>query len=137
MEYGWNDEYEAFRGQVKGFIAEVKTPELEREVADAEIEMTSRGPLVKKISDEIDRRGWLRMCWPTDLGGEGKSLWYQYVLGEELQKAGIPYRGVPWMAPAIEKFGTDEQKHRYLPGLWSGDLTCALGYSEPNAGTDL
>jgi alkylation response protein AidB-like acyl-CoA dehydrogenase len=41
------------------------------------------------------------------------------------------------IGPAIERFGTDEQKKKYLPGLWSGEITCALGYSEPNAGTDL
>ena len=52
---------------------------------------------------------------------------------EELQKADIPYS----LGPAIERFGTEEQKAKYLPGIWSGEISLALGYSEPNAGTDL
>src|SRR5690606_19200322 len=87
----------------------------------------------------LDERGYLKMCWPPELGGEGKSPWYQYILGNELNYNGIPYQlGVAAMiGPAISTFGTEEQKELYLPDLWSGKMTCALGYSEPNAGTDL
>ncbi|MCC6382754.1 MAG: acyl-CoA dehydrogenase family protein, partial [Dehalococcoidia bacterium] len=137
MEFGWAPEFEAFREEVKQFVGEQLTPELQAEIANADREETTRGPLVGKVQEAIKARGWLTMCWPPELGGQGKSPWFQHVLQEELQKAGIPYRGIPWMAPAIERFGTEEQKKRYLPGLWSGEMTCALGYSEPNAGTDL
>ena len=137
MEYGWNEEFESFRSEVQQFVKEHLTPELKHEVDTAVREESSSGPLVRKVNEDIKARGWLTMCWPRDLGGEGKSPWFQHILQEELQIAGIPYRGIPWMAPAIERFGSPETKQRFLPGLWSGEITCALGYSEPNAGTDL
>ena len=140
MEFGWSEGFESFRAEVRAFVREFKTPELERELAAAEPEeAASSGPIAMKIRDEIEQRGWMRMCWPPELGGEGKSPWYQYILVDELQKGSIPYSlgTASMIGPAVMKFGTEEQKAKYLPGLWSGEITCALGYSEPNAGTDL
>jgi len=138
VEYGWSTEIETFREEVRAFIASIKTPELRAELDDAP-EARRIGPALKKVRDAVAARGWVKMCWPVEYGGEGKSPWYQYVLAEEFTLAGVPYgRGTATMiGPAIERFGTDEQKAKYLPGIWSGEITLALGYSEPNAGTDL
>ena len=79
------------------------------------------------------------MCWPEELGGEGRSQWFQFVLTEEFAKAEIPY-GIGFgsmVGPAIHRFGTEAQREKYLPGIWSNEITICLGYSEPNAGTDL
>lgn len=138
MEYGWNEEFKSFREEVRAFIREVKTPALMAEVAAG-----GRGagptPELDAMHDAIEARGWVKMCWPVEIGGEGKSPWFRYILGEELSLADIPYGGGTsgMIGPAIERFGTDEQKAKYLPDIWSGRMTLALGYSEPNAGTDL
>lgn len=138
MEFGWEPEFISFRQEVREFALSVKTPELERELEEAG-EGWSNGPVVQSIRDEIDRRGWLKRAWPAEFGGEGKSPWYPYILNEELQLAGVPTTGgsASMIGPAIMRFGTEAQKERYLPGMWSGEIRCALGYSEPNAGTDL
>lgn len=139
MEYGWDDDFDAFREDVRAFITDLRTPELERELAQAAEEGARFGPTMLKIRDALDARGWVKMCWPKEMGGEEKSPWYQFILVEEFTRAEIPYgRGTASMiAPAIERFGSEEQKRKYLPGIWSNEITLALGYSEPNAGTDL
>jgi alkylation response protein AidB-like acyl-CoA dehydrogenase len=138
MDFGFAPEFARFQDEVRRFARRWSGPELHREVERSD-EGRIRGPITRAIREEIERRGWLKMCWPVALGGEGKSLWYQFILSEELSYAGIPFsRGTASMiGPAIERFGTEEQKRAYLPGLWSGDIICALGYSEPNAGSDL
>jgi alkylation response protein AidB-like acyl-CoA dehydrogenase len=139
MEFGWSPEIDAFRDEVRAFIKEVRTPELEAELRDPETAGVRGGPALQRIRDQIEARGWMKMTWPEEYGGQGKSAWYQFVLSDEFTAAGIPYgRGTASMiAPAIQRFGTDEQKAKYLPPIWSGEMTLALGYSEPNAGTDL
>jgi alkylation response protein AidB-like acyl-CoA dehydrogenase len=139
MEYGWTPEVETFRQEVRAFIGGVKTPELEAEMADPESAAMRGGPLLRKIREQVEANGWLKMTWPVEFGGQGKSPWYQFVLADEFTAAGIPFgRGTASMiGPAIQRFGSEEQKAKYLPPIWSGDMTLALGYSEPNAGTDL
>ena len=139
MEYGWDEELQSFRQDVRAFIATIKTPELVRELASADAEGMGAGVVSRRIRDALDVRGWVKMCWPKEMGGEEKSPWYQFVLAEEFTRAELPYgRGTASMiAPAIQRFGSEPQKEKFLPQIWSGDMTLALGYSEPNAGTDL
>jgi alkylation response protein AidB-like acyl-CoA dehydrogenase len=138
VDFGWDDELEAFRTEVRTFARGMATPALIDEL-DKQGREGGRGPLMSQVIAEIDRRGWMRMCWPKEYGGEARSPWYQYILVEELQAHGVAYSlGTAGMiGPAVMQFGTPEQKQKYLPGLWSGEIRCALGYSEPSAGTDL
>ena len=138
MEFGWNDEFEQFRQEVRTWARDFRTPELALELREME-DGQPPAHLAKKIRDTVDERGWMRMCWPPELGGQGKSPWYQFILVEELSRADVPYSlgAAGMIGPAIALFGTPEQKQRYLPPLWSGAMSCTLGYSEPNAGTDL
>lgn len=138
MEYGWPEDLAQFRAGVRRFIEEVMTPELASEIENL-LHGSQGGPHIRAVLDEVDRRGWLRKSWPTEMGGAGKSPWYRYILAHEIRYAGMPFgRGSANMiAPAIVRFGTDEQRRHYVPKIWSGEITCALGYSEPDAGTDL
>jgi alkylation response protein AidB-like acyl-CoA dehydrogenase len=138
MEFDWDEEFLKFRDQVRAFAHERLTPELRAEIASAE-EGAAQTRLARNIRRDLDARGWLRMCLPVEVGGEGKSRWYQFLLSEELGYWGIPFNlgTAAMVGPAIERFGTEEQKKKYLPGIWSGEIVLALGYSEPNAGTDL
>ena len=137
MEFGWTDEQEAFRADVRAFLAEMKTPALVDEIRVPQ--EAKRGPELQRLHDAVEERGWLRVSWPEELGGQGKSPWYQFIITDEFARAEIPYQVgfASMVAPAIQRFGTDAQRERWLPGLWSGEITVALGYSEPNAGTDL
>lgn len=138
MDFGWGEEFEQFRSEVQRFIESIDSPELRAEIS-AGSTTNHYGPAMEKVRAEVDARGWVKMCWPKDLGGEEKSPWFQFILQDEFGRAGIPYgRGTATMiGPAVQRFGTEAQKAKYLPGIWSGEIQCALGYSEPNAGTDL
>ena len=79
------------------------------------------------------------MCCPVENGGEGRNPLYQYIFVEEMEYFGMPYGNLTFtsIAPSIVAFGTEEQKAEYLPGIYRGEYCFAIGYSEPNAGTDL
>ena len=137
MDFGWEQEYRDFREEVRTLVRKHQTPELQRE--QSEVREGRPGPLMQAFRTELDGLGWLRMCWPEDYGGQGKSPWYQFILIEELEYWGMPYNmlSVSSVAPAIMAFGSEDQKKKYLPGVWDGSVSFAIGYTEPNAGTDL
>ncbi|CAM5269250.1 acyl-CoA dehydrogenase family protein [Streptomyces aurantiogriseus] len=83
--------------------------------------------------------GWLGVGWPQEYGGRGLTPTEQFVFFDEAAQAGVP---LPLMAlntvgPTIMRYGTDEQKAYFLPRILSGEIDFAIGYSEPDAGTDL
>ena len=137
MRFDWPPEQAEFREEVRQFAAErSQKPSFDQD-EDREnwASQESRDNLA-----ELDRRGWLRRSWPKDLGGQEMSPWYQFLLAVELAYTDVHYgrRGTSSMiGPAIQRYGTDAQRAEYLPKIWSGEITCALGYSEPNAGSDL
>ena len=136
MEFKWDGEYAEFRKQLRKFIQERRTPELLEEYAST---YGNGGPLIGAFHKELDERGWMRMCWPVENGGEGRNLLYQYIFVEEMEYFGMPYGNLTYtsIAPSIVAFGSEEQKAAYLPGIYRGEYCFAIGYSEPNAGTDL
>ncbi len=136
MDFRWPDEYLAFRDEVEAFIHEWRTPELQAEQRERE---GAPGPLTRRYYEALQAKGWMRMCWPARMGGEGRDPMYQFILVETMEYWRMPYGNLTFtsVAPSIAQYGTDDQKARYLPGIWNGDLTFAIGYSEPNAGTDL
>jgi alkylation response protein AidB-like acyl-CoA dehydrogenase len=89
---------------------------------------------------KLNDGGYLGSAWP---GYEGARLtpMQQAIFSEEMARADAPgplgSMGLSWVGPAILRFGTDEQKRRFIPRLLSGDDIWATGYSEPNAGSDM
>jgi alkylation response protein AidB-like acyl-CoA dehydrogenase len=84
--------------------------------------------------------GLLAPHWPKEWGG-GFSIPEQVVIAEELARGDVPRNGLYHVgifnvAPTLLHSGTDEQRQRFLPGIWDGEVWCQ-GYSEPNAGSDL
>jgi len=136
MDFDWEQEYRDFRAEVRAFIEQWRTPELLEEYART---YGGDGPLLRRFRDALAERGWMHMCWPVEQGGEGRNLLYQFIFVEEMEYWGMPYGNLTYtsIAPSIQQFGSEDQKQRYLPGMLRGDLVFALGYSEPNAGTDL
>ncbi|GCD47422.1 acyl-CoA dehydrogenase family protein [Streptomyces paromomycinus] len=83
--------------------------------------------------------GWLGVGWPEEYGGRGLTPMEQFIFFDEAAQAGVP---LPLMAlntvgPTIMRYGTDEQKAYFLPRILAGEIDFAIGYSEPEAGTDL
>ena len=79
------------------------------------------------------------MAWPTEYGGQGRGAFYIFILNEELAYHGLPFdnMSITSIGSTIMHFASEEQKRDWLPKVQSGDMTFALGYTEPNAGTDL
>ena len=136
MDFRWSSEHVAFRESLRAFIREWRTPELLQEYAET---YGGGGERIGAFHRAIDERGWMRMCWPVEVGGGGRDTLYQYIFVEEMEYWGMPYGNLTFtsIAPSILAFGSEAQKQQYLPGIYRGELCFALGYSEPNAGTDL
>ena len=136
MEFRWDPAYLAFRDEVEAFIHEWYSPEFLSEVRKRE---GAGGPALAEYYKALQEKGWMRMCWPAELGGEGRDPLYQFILIEAMEYWQMPYGNLTYtsIAPSIAAHGSETQKAAYLPGIWSGAYTFAIGYSEPNAGTDL
>ncbi|MFC0282139.1 acyl-CoA dehydrogenase family protein [Camelimonas abortus] len=92
------------------------------------------------ISAILARNGWSVPGWPVEEGGTGWTPMQRYVFEAELVAAGAPtnnIQGVSLVGPVIAKFGTPEQKRRFLPDIREGRVYWAQGFSEPGAGSDL
>jgi alkylation response protein AidB-like acyl-CoA dehydrogenase len=93
----------------------------------------------RRVVRQLGADGWLGFGWPTEYGGQGRSAVEQYIVFDEIQRAGVPFPFVTinTVGPTIMRFGTPEQKAKYLPAILAGELNVAIGYTEPSAGTDL
>jgi acyl-CoA dehydrogenase len=94
-----------------------------------------------EFSQRVGRRGWIGATFPERYGGSGAGPLARFVIAEELLAAGAPV-AAHWVAdrqsgPSILRFGTEQQRQRYLPGIVRGELFFAIGMSEPEAGSDL
>ncbi|WP_234538956.1 acyl-CoA dehydrogenase family protein [Streptomyces sp. R39] len=94
-----------------------------------------RRALLRRIGAD----GLLGLGWPVEYGGQGRGADEQFVFFDEAYRAGAPVSMVTLntVGPTLMKYGSPEQKARFLPGILRGDLVFAIGYSEPSAGTDL
>ena len=97
------------------------------------------GPRFREVVSRLGADGWLGVGWPEQYGGQGRSVEEQYVFFDEVQRAGLPFPFVTvnTVGPTLMSHGSEEQKQRYLPGILSGDIVFAIGYTEAAAGTDL
>ena len=93
----------------------------------------------RRLYRALGERNWLALAWPEEAGGLGWPPVYEFILWDELAyaRAARPPIGSGIVAKTIIAHGTDEQKQRFLPGLRTGELFFSLGYSEPEAGSDL
>ncbi len=95
----------------------------------------------KEFSKKLAERGWVGMAMPKRYGGHDRNAVDRFIVVEELLRAGAPV-GYHWVsdrqtASVILKFGTDEQKERFIPPICRGELGFSIGMSEPDSGSDL
>ncbi|MEU8524849.1 MULTISPECIES: acyl-CoA dehydrogenase family protein [Streptomyces] len=93
----------------------------------------------RRLLRRIGGDGMLGLGWPEEYGGQGRGPDEQFVFFDEAYRAGAPVSMVTLntVGPTLMKYGTDEQKASFLPGILRGEIVFAIGYSEPEAGTDL
>jgi alkylation response protein AidB-like acyl-CoA dehydrogenase len=98
----------------------------------------SRALFLKRWHQALFKGGWVGLSWPAEYGGRGLANAYDVVLNEEIGLSGAPDAPrIGYMGRAFLRWGTPQQRHRYLPRLLSGDDYWCQGFSEPNAGSDL
>ncbi|MFQ5699355.1 MAG: acyl-CoA dehydrogenase family protein [Myxococcota bacterium] len=133
MDLSYTPEEEAFRRRVRTFL-ETHKPETAR---GQELDLEEG----RRWQRALAEAGLLGAAWPREYGGAGLSDMEQAILNEEMTRANAPgvpgQMGIWWVGPAIMKFGTEEQKRRFVPRILSGEDIWATGYSEPGAGSDM
>ncbi len=135
MFIGYNARQEELRAELRAYYRELLTPEV-REALAAE---DGCGPVHREIVGRMGRDGWLTVGWPEEYGGRGYSAVEQFVMFDESVASGapIPMLTINTVGPTLMQFGTEEQKQFFLPKISKGEITFCIGYSEPDAGTDL
>ena len=123
------------RKELRAYFAGLLPEDERRSVGEAGV----GGDRFREVVGMLGRDGWLGIGWPTEYGGQGRSIEEQFVFFDEVQRAGLPFPFVTvnTVGPTIMEYGTEEQKRAYLPGILKGDIVFAIGYTEPDAGTDL
>jgi alkylation response protein AidB-like acyl-CoA dehydrogenase len=139
MDLTYPPEAERFRTEIRAWLQE-NLPEgwgTDGYSMTSEERKSFNAEWVKKLH----AGGWICASWPTEYGGKGLSLIEQVVLNEEFAKAKAPLRadffGDTLVGPTILKWGTEEQKKRFIPRILDGTISWCQGFSEPDAGSDL
>ncbi len=138
MYIAYTEEQEELRRELADYFSRLMTSEIQEELSHGEGE-AGRGDVYKRVIRQMGRDGWLGIGWPTEYGGHGRSMMEQLIFHDEATKAGapIPLLTLNTVGPTIMQYGTDEQKRRFLPAILAGEIHFSIGYSEPDAGTDL
>ncbi|WP_405179318.1 acyl-CoA dehydrogenase family protein [Nocardia sp. NBC_01377] len=127
-------EQRALRAELRSYFADLVTPEEE-----AQMQVNRHGDAYRAVVHRMGADGWLGVGWPKEYGGQGFGAVEQQIFYNEAVRADVPLPLVTLLTvgPTLQTYGTDEQKRKFLPGILSGDIHFAIGYSEPEAGTDL
>lgn len=127
-------EQHALRIKVRDYFNDLMTPELRLRLRGAE-----GGDEFRRVIRKMGSDGWLAVGWPKEYGGQGYSATEQLIFFEEANIAGapLPFVTISTVGPALMAYGTPAQKARFLPGIAAGEIIFAIGYSEPDAGSDL
>jgi len=140
MNFEWTEQQQTFRQRVRDFIERELPPDFEKVSRD--------GPGSNAVTDfsmtfcaKLAAEGLLVPHWPAEWGGTGGTAYEHFILGEEMWMAGEPrggqYMNVNWIGTTLLKYGTEEQKKRYIPPMAAGKTLWCQGFSEPGAGSDL
>ncbi|MCW5892628.1 MAG: acyl-CoA dehydrogenase family protein [bacterium] len=135
MYIAYTPEQDALRAELRAYFAALMTPAVEAEVARGD----TGGPHCLEAVRRMGRDGWLGIGWPREYGGQGRGLVEQFIFYDEAWRAlaPIPALTINAIAHTIMAFGSEEQKQFFLPRILRGELHFAVGYTEPQAGTDL
>jgi alkylation response protein AidB-like acyl-CoA dehydrogenase len=97
------------------------------------------GPAYHRIIKQMGADGWMGVGWPTEYGGQGRGVIEQQVFVNEAARADVhlPSVTLQTVGPTLQTYGTEKQKEMFLADIVTGDVHFAIGYSEPEAGTDL
>jgi alkylation response protein AidB-like acyl-CoA dehydrogenase len=134
----YTEEQEELRRELAAYFGGLMSPEVQEEMASGDGEI-GRGDVYKRLVRQMGADGWLGIGWPVEWGGQGRSMMEQLIFTDEAGKAGapVPFLTINTVGPTIMRYGSDEQRRQLIPKILSGEMHFSIGYSEPDAGTDL
>lgn len=141
MDFSWTESDDAYRAELVSVLQE----ELPEDWWNRYAYDGPAGPALmahaRGFNRKLAERDLVVRHWPRAYGGQDASAWQHIIISEEMWSMGEPrsalYLGANWAGPAIMKFGSEEQKQRYLRPIAEGRVLWCQGFSEPEAGTDL
>ena len=138
MDLTYTPEQERLRQRLRAYFTGLMTADVRAALTAPEGEY-GNGEAYRQVVRRLGRDGWLALPWPREYGGRGASLLDQLIFTDEAAIAGVPvpFLTINTVGPTIMRFGTPEQKADYLPRIAGGEIHFSIGYSEPEAGTDL
>jgi 3-oxocholest-4-en-26-oyl-CoA dehydrogenase alpha subunit len=128
-------EQQALRAELRAYYREILTPEVRGGLAAG----GEGGETWRAVIRRVGADGWLGIGWPKEVGGQGRPATDQFIFFDETRRSSAPFPFVTinTVGPTMMIYGTEEQKQSFLPGILSGEINFAIGYTEPGAGTDL
>ena len=134
MQLEYTAEQEQLRAEIRATLEQVMTPDRSASIR----ERIEGGPEVRECVRALAAANLLGVGWPKEFGGRGFSAIEQFIFAEEARRvnAPIPLVTLNTVGPTLMQFGTEEQKHTFLPAILDGTVEFAIGYSEPEAGSD-
>jgi alkylation response protein AidB-like acyl-CoA dehydrogenase len=138
MHLTWTPEQDRLRQELREYFVDLMTPQRRDGLANTGGDYGD-GQAYREIVRQLGRDGWLTRGWPTEHGGRDGTMIDQLIFTDEASDAGVPvpFLTINTVGPTIMAYGTDEQKSFFLPRIAAGELHFSIGYSEPEAGTDL
>ncbi len=135
MEIGYTPEQEALRGELRNYYEKLLDDETVEELSHGH----GIGEATKRVWKQMCSDGWSGLSWPKEYGGQERGPIDQFIFFDESMRSGapVPMLSLNTVGPTIMNFGTDWQREFFLPKILAGDLHFCIGYSEPQAGTDL
>jgi len=136
MELDYTPEQRRFRDELRAYLAAMMTDALSREVAGG---FEGGGPEFRKAMKQMGRDGLLGVSWPKQYGGQERSAIEQFIFADEIQAVGFPFPFLTLntIGPILHRYGNEGQRAFFLPKILAGEVFFSVGYSEPDAGTDL
>lgn len=134
MHFRLDADTDAFRDEVRDHLAQVLTPEFEERIYRSGVAHDDG------FAKDLVSKGYFAPCWPAEYGGQGRDAWDEQVLKEQMMRFDAPVylsETTRMVASIIRTVGTPAMKERILPGALSGDITIALGFTEPECGSDV
>ena len=137
MDFDFSPEQLAFRDEVEAFLDANDDPvvfDVTRENMAQVADIPERRALMGKVAQQ----GWLGITWPKEWGGQEGDGVYEYLLNEALARRGGPQigKGIGIIGKTILRHGSDKMKQEFLPKILRNEIDFAVGYSEPDAGSD-
>jgi 3-oxo-4-pregnene-20-carboxyl-CoA dehydrogenase beta subunit len=128
------EDQRALKQEIRDYFDQLIDP------ADRRTLLTERhGDVFHRVIKQMGSDGWMGVGWPTEYGGRGFGETESQIFANEAARSDVPLPSVTLqtVGPTLQAFGTQKQKDLFLGDILTGDVHFAIGYSEPDAGTDL